>query len=291
MTEARAPSVPASSSMSASILIPTRGRPSYLKVALASIAPQAHAAGAEIVVIDDAGPNDELRKLAARFGASYAPHPEPLGLNAARNTGIERSRGELVVFADDDVHVCDGWLDTLLQRAAEQPRIDVFAGRIVPRLEGKPPRSCGREAPPITSLQLGEHDRPARYAWGSNMAIRRSALQRVGPFDVSLAGGGDEQEWQDRLRAAGGQVLYVAGAALHHRRSPQDARLRALCRVAYGRGRAARRFDSRRGDGPPLARELLTLAGCIGHVVRRRCPAGMTMVAHSAGRVREALHG
>jgi hypothetical protein len=55
------------------------------------------------------------------------------------------------------------------------------------------------------------------------------------------------------------------------------------------RGRAARRFDARRGEAPSLSRELVTLAGCAGHVVRRRCPAGSTMVAHSAGRVREAL--
>ncbi len=33
------------------------------------------------------------------------------------------------------------------------------------------------------------------------MTIRRSALERVGPFEVALEHGGDEQEWQDRLRA------------------------------------------------------------------------------------------
>ncbi|MGH2876955.1 MAG: hypothetical protein ACRDK7_05560, partial [Solirubrobacteraceae bacterium] len=36
--------------------------------------------------------------------------------------------------------------------------------------------------------------------------------------------------------------------------------------------------------------ELLTLGGCLGHVLRRRCPAGLVMVAHSAGRLRESLH-
>src|SRR5207244_4193813 len=50
---------------------------------------------------------------------------------------------------------------------------------------------------------------------------------------------------------------------------------------------AARRFDARRGHPPSLRAELVTLAACAGHVVRRRCPAGLTMVAHSAGRVRE----
>ncbi len=283
--------VSASVPAAASIVIPTRGRPAYLKVALAAIARQAQAARAEVVVVDDAGPSEEARLLAARFGARYEPHPRPLGLNVARNTGVSRSSGELVVFVDDDVEPCEGWLRALLARARERPDIDVFAGRIVPSLEGSPPRSCGREAPPITSLQLGDEDRPAHYAWGANMAIRRRALQRVGPFDVTLRDGGDEQEWQDRLRARGGQVLYVADAALMHRRSAADARLRRLCQAAFERGRAARRFDLRRAEAPSPARELLTLAGCIGHVVRRRCPAGLVMVAHSAGRLRETLHG
>jgi hypothetical protein len=135
------------------------------------------------------------------------------------------------------------------------------------------------------------------------MAIRRSALERVGPFDITLEQGGDEQEWQDRLIAASagggaegpaceaheGGALYVAGAAVDHRRAGADARLRSLARAAYLRGRAARRLDVRRGDGPALGRELATLVACLGHVIRRRCPGGLTMVAHSAGRLREGL--
>ena len=52
----------------ASIIIPTRARLNYLEVALASIAPQAADAGAEVLVIDDAGPSLPARALAARFG-------------------------------------------------------------------------------------------------------------------------------------------------------------------------------------------------------------------------------
>jgi GT2 family glycosyltransferase len=276
----------------ASIVIPTRARLSYLEVALASIAPQAAAAGAEVLVIDDAGALPAARELTERYAARYEPHAAPLGLNVARNTGVSRSLGELVVFVDDDIRAQPGWLQALLSAAAAHPDVDVLAGRIVARLEGRAPRSCGREQPPITTLELGGEDRETSYAWGANMAIRRSALERVGPFDVSLAHGGDEQEWQDRLRSVGGstaRVLYVAAASVEHRRTGADARLRALARTAYVRGAAARRFDAWRGAAPSLAREALTLAGCLGHVVRRRCPAGLTMVAHSAGRLREAL--
>ena len=123
------------------------------------------------------------------------------------------------------------------------------------------------------------------------MAIRRSALKRVGPFEESLEHGGDEQEWQERLRAdtPGARVVYVGRAAVEHRRVGEDAGLRSLSRAGYVRGRAARRFDARRGRAPSLGREALTLGGCVGHVVRRRCPAGLTMVAHSCGRLRECL--
>src|SRR4029077_1797574 len=243
------------SMLPASIVIPTRGRPSYLEGALASTAPQAADAGAEVLVIDDAGLTAPVKTLAERFGARYEPHARALGLNVARNTGVECSTGELVVFADDDVQAHPGWLRALLDAAHEHAGVDVFTGPIREGLEAHPPRTCGREGPPITSLELGSQDTQARYAWGANMAIRRTALERVGPFDVSLEHGGDEQEWQDRLKAASGGsacVLYVARAAVDHRRTAADARLRALARAAHARGRGARRFDARRGQHPSL---------------------------------------
>jgi GT2 family glycosyltransferase len=276
----------------ASIVIPTRERPDYLEVALASIAPQAAAAGAEVLVVHDDPSSPAVRAVAERFDAAYLSHDRPLGLNAARNTGVANSHGELVVFVDDDVEVRTGWLEALLRAAREHPHAQVFTGPIHPRLEGSPPSSCGREGPPVTALDLGPEDTDrVRYAWGANMTVRRSALERVGPFDAALGLYGDEQEWQDRLRARGdGRVLYVAAAALDHRRSPADARLRPLARAARARGRASRRFDAWRGEAPSLARELRTLAGCVGHVVRRRCPAGLTMVTHSLGRFEQGVH-
>jgi glycosyltransferase involved in cell wall biosynthesis len=77
----------------ASIVIPTRERPAYLEVALASVAPQAARAGAEVIVVDDG----ELRRnaeLAERFGARYVALGRPRGLNAARHArGAGRSAG------------------------------------------------------------------------------------------------------------------------------------------------------------------------------------------------------
>jgi glycosyltransferase involved in cell wall biosynthesis len=274
--------------LSASVVVPTRDRAGYLDVALASLAPQVAAAGAEVVVVVD-GADPASVGVAEGHGARIVALPEPRGPNAARNAGWRAARGELVAFVDDDVEAPRGWLPALLAAAAAAPDRDVFAGPIRAAIEGGGPRSCGRDAPPITTLDHGPADVDVDVGWSANLAIRRAALETVGGFDEAIeVGAGDEEEWQERYRSTGGRVRYVAAAGLDHRRAGADATLRALARAQYRRGRAARRHDVRKGVAPPLPAELRTVAGCLWHAARRACLNGIPMAAHALGRAREA---
>jgi glycosyltransferase involved in cell wall biosynthesis len=269
-------------------VIPTRGRPEYLDVTLASVVPQANRADAEVLVVCD-GADPQTSGVAERHGVRMLALATSPGLNAARNAGARATSGELIVFIDDDIEAPNGWLAALLDGVRAAPDRDVFGGPIRPRLEGGGPRSCGREPPPITTLELGQEDRDVPLVWGANMAVRRQVLDAVGPFDEAIGGTGDEEDWERRYAARGGLVRYVAGAGLDHRRTAADATLRALSRAAYARGRAARRYDEHKGTSPTIPRELRTLAGCGWHLVRRRCGYGLVFAALTAGRLREAL--
>ena len=271
--------------MTVSIVFPTRARREYLAVALASVAPQAAAHEAEIVIVEDGPEDGDTRALAERYGARYVALGRPRGINVARNAAVAHSSGDLVCFLDDDVEVWAGWLDALVAHTGDE----AFGGPIRPRLEGSRLRACGREPLPVTALDLGGEDRKAEFVWGANMAIRRSAFERIGPFDEALGGAGDEEDWQRRLRAAGGSVGYVAAAGVDHRRTGRDAKLRSLSRAAFHRGRAARRYEAFRGGTPSLAGELRTLAGCVWHIFRRRCGVGVALTALTLGRLAEAL--
>jgi GT2 family glycosyltransferase len=271
-----------------SVVIPTRDRADYLEVALASFRAQDGRSSHETIVVDD-GSSDATREVARRQGARVLRPEGRGGLNAARNAGARAAVAGLVAFVDDDVLAPPGYVAALAAGAERHPDAEAFGGPIRARLEGPAPRSCGRERPPITTLDLGPHDREADLVWGANMMVRRTAFERVGPFPEDIAGGGDEEEWLRRLRARGGRVIYLAAAGLDHRRTGDDARLRSLMRAAFGRGRALRAYDRRRGQGPPLRGELRVLAGCGWHTVRRACPQGLIMGAHSAGRVIEAV--
>jgi glycosyltransferase involved in cell wall biosynthesis len=271
-----------------SVVVPTRGRAAYLEVVLDSLEAQDLGAPWELLVVDD-GSSDGTRELLSRRGVRSLRQEPARGLNAARNAGIRETAGELVAFTDDDVRAPPGWLRALVEGAARHPEAEAFGGPIRPRFEGPVPRGCGREDPPLTTLDLGPEDRPAELVWGVNMLVRRAALERIGPFDEDIHGGGDEEDWLRRLRAAGGQVTYIAAGGLDHRRAGDDARLRSLVRVAYGRGRAMRAYDARRGAAPDLGGELRVLAGCAWHTLRRACPQGLVMGAHSVGRTVEAV--
>ena len=90
----------------ASIIVPTRGpRLAYLDVALASVAPQAAAHGADVVVVHDDRPDEATRALTGRHGATYIAHGRPLGINGARNTWLESGSGDMLCLLDDDVRV------------------------------------------------------------------------------------------------------------------------------------------------------------------------------------------
>jgi GT2 family glycosyltransferase len=269
----------------ATIVVPTLGRPGYLDVTLASIAPQAQRFGAELLVVED-GPPSPCAGLAARHGASYHPLGSRRGLNAARNAGLRAAGSDLIVYVDDDIEAEPGWLEALLAGARAEPEIGVFTGPIHARLEGRGLRQCGREAAPITELELGDADRDAPHAWGTNMTIRRSAFDRAGEFDARRSGAGDEEAWQRLHLAAGGRIRYLAGAGVWHRRAAPDATLPALAASAFRRGAEARRFEVEDGRQPSLAGELRVLAGCVWHAGRRRCENGLVMAAHSAGRIR-----
>jgi glycosyltransferase involved in cell wall biosynthesis len=260
----------------ASVVIPTRNRAEYLAVALVSLGRQQLDRPYEVLVVDD-GSSDGTAQVARAAGVRHLLQDPARGLNAARNTGVRMTAAPLIAFLDDDVEVPAGWLAALVDGADRHPDAEAFGGPIRARLEGRAPGSCGREDPPITALDLGPEDTEADMVWGANLAIRRRAFERLGPFDEAVRGHGDEEDWLRALQRAGGKIVYLAGAGLDHRRA------------AYHRGRGARVSDQRRGTAPGVARELRVLVGCGWHIVRYACPQGAVMGAHAAGRLAEAL--
>ena len=281
--------------LTASIIIPTRNRPRRLVDAVRSLFEQDMAAEAyEIIVVDDHGApplqRDDLLRAVECSGKAQSERPElevvlssGRGVNAARNTGIEHARADLFVFVDDDVLAPTTWLRSITGAAARHPKAACLGGPY--DLAGPRPRRlcrrCARGGFGGLEFLPEQGEGPIDEVWGANMTVRRSAIEQIGPFDGRLSGAGDETVWQRRLQAAGGRIVFVPSAQLHHVRTADEMRPLALAKQRFRR--EATRVDSLRLEGTPIPSVMGSAMRCLGHGLRRGCVGGLIDAAGYLG--------
>jgi hypothetical protein len=125
-----------------SVVICTRNpRADYFGRTLAALRAQSlHSERWELLVID----NRCDSPLADRIDLSWHPaaqivREETLGLTPARLRGIRKTRGDLLVFVDDD-NVLDGdYLEAALRVAEEKAFLGAWSGQCHPEFEAAPP--------------------------------------------------------------------------------------------------------------------------------------------------------
>jgi GT2 family glycosyltransferase len=276
-----------------SVVIPTGERGRYLALVIEDLLAQdAPPDSYDVIVVDDTEDGSN-RRLVEGFAAGaavplrYARRIGPRGINAARNTGIRRSRGDIVAFLDDDCRIGPGWVAALLRGVRRAPRAECFGGPIEIQLEPGHPRWCGRDPFPITSLDHGATDRYVDVAFGANFSVRRSAFDRVGLFDEQRLLYGDEIEWMLRLRRAGGLVRYVAEAGVAHTRFADDITVPQLLRTALLKGRNIAAFDRDQQLEQPLSEVLRRAVRMSAHALVYRC---WSAAAHALQAYAYALH-
>jgi glycosyltransferase involved in cell wall biosynthesis len=97
-----------------SVVIPTYNRPILARRAIASALAQS-ISDLEVIVVDDCSDlNHDVEKTITSLNDDrirYKRHNSSMGPSAARNTGINLSRGKYIAFLDDD----DLWLENKLQ--------------------------------------------------------------------------------------------------------------------------------------------------------------------------------
>ena len=128
----------------------------------------------------------------------------------------------------------------MLKGARRNPEHEAFGGPIRARLEEP---TCA----PAVACPAGHRPRPRPRGRRRRVHVGvEPDGPAVGPRPGSAPltrgsrpGGGDEEDWLSRLRAAGGRIRYLAEAGVDHRRAGRDARIGALARANYHRGRRA----------------------------------------------------
>jgi glycosyltransferase involved in cell wall biosynthesis len=260
----------ATSSLSVSVVVPTRNRASHARECAATIL--ANSSLAELIVVDQSD-DHETEQALAELGDPRLRYvrTDTRGCTAARNIGIELSRSELVALTDDDCRVPSNWTDHIAEVFSKERDAILVCGRVeVP--EELWERGFTESFEPHEREWIGRFP-PFGRDWGitANMSLRRDAVLRLGSFDPFLGAGsplrsGGEPDLIFRVLKAGLKIINANEVVVSHLGVRPHGPAASKLMRNYGFGTGAALFKHvRLGD-----REAFSLyLSFFGHNVRR----------------------
>jgi len=186
-----------------SVIVPVYNGEKFLAQAIESIRAQNYAP-LEILIVDD-GSTDSTAALCAQWSDVRYVRQENQGPSAARNRAMEIARGEVITFLDADDLWQPDTLHTFLSHFENNPSVDLVLGWVqMVRLASAETLRFEKFHEPRLSLNLGA------------MAVRKTALDRIGLFNEKLWDG-EDVDWFLRARESGISIALLNRVTLLYR--------------------------------------------------------------------------
>ena len=227
-----------------SVIIPTRNRADLLSLAIQSLLPQTLDKDHFETLIVDNGSTDQTKDVMKKYinqlsNLRYIYAPEP-GLHIGRHRGMREAKGDVLVFADDDIEATPSWLESY-HRLFFDSQVAMAGGNNLPLFVQPPPSwlKClwkfsksggGRALSTLSILHLnsGLRECSPYMVWGCNFAIRKSVLVEAGGFHPDLMPveliqyQGDGETYVSRYIAESGlKCMFHPGASIYHKVTPE----------------------------------------------------------------------
>ncbi|AOY81953.2 hormogonium polysaccharide biosynthesis glycosyltransferase HpsN [Moorena producens JHB] len=224
-----------------SVIIPTYGREDPLRDTLEDVLKQDYHAF-EVLVVDQTRTHKPeiqsyLEQL-ANAGKIRWFRVDWASLPGARNYGVRRASGDIIVFIDDDIKMPPGYLTAHALNYEQSPEIGAVAGRVFDRMKlAEKGAAADSPTPSYTIEDLPKEAMDPGIAWyyidlvhtvkpqrvisarGCNMSFRREIFTKYGlHFDEQFRGSAvrEESDFCLRFRRTGYQIWYDPDAYLVH---------------------------------------------------------------------------
>lgn len=232
-------------SPSISIIICTCDRARSLRQTLKAIGRQQFPSAwrVEVILVDNDS-TDETATVAqnwipTKVRVRYVHEPKK-GLSNARNAGLEHSRGEFILFTDDDALPAQDWVEKMVSALATDG-CNAVTGQFRPADYLMRPWLSTMHRWWLGDSSVAQPRNGVRELIGGNMGFRRSVLESVQSFDPELGAGslGFAEDtlfgWQ--LSRAGFRIEYASKACVIHQMDVSRLLRINWLRAARKRGR------------------------------------------------------
>ena len=225
---------------SISVIVPVRNSAKTIGDLLDSLISLEYDPGKLEIVVVDGDSSDCTRKIVEEYPVLFVDE-EGKGLNAARNTGIKWTTGEIVAYTDGDCVVPPDWARAIA-RNFQSPLVGFVGGNVEAYdkedflsiymdetfFNTKPNFKWRRVA---TRLNL------RHFPAGCNMAFRRDALAKIDYFDERIEYGFDDLIPVEEVGDMGFQIVLDPEVYVYHQHRTNLGDM-LLQHFSYGRGGA-----------------------------------------------------
>lgn len=177
----------------------------------------------EVVVVDNDSGDGSVERLRSEFDARFIERPDNGGFAVAVNEGFRATEAPNVLLLNPDAVLDTDCLEPLVDTlnrerrvAAAGPRLIDEDGRFMPTGRALP--SARSELFKILGRFRPDDEESRSVGWicGACMLIRRSAWDRIGPFDERFFLYFEETDWCLRARRAGHEIHLIRDAVAFH---------------------------------------------------------------------------
>ncbi|WP_266157752.1 glycosyltransferase, partial [Dyella silvatica] len=218
--------IPRTTHPQVSIIIPIHGKQAYTLACLRSIALHATKTTFEVLVVDDASPDDSASVLSQIDGLQLLSNSQNLGFIGSCNAGAAAAHGEFLLFLNNDTQVTADWLDALLRCFADRADCGIAGSRLV-YPDGRLQEAGGLVFADGSCWNIGRfepRDAPAfryrretDYVSGASLMIRREVFQRMGGFDTRyMPAYYEDTDLAFAVQQAGLKVYYEPASTVIH---------------------------------------------------------------------------
>ncbi len=181
----------------------------------------------EVIVCNDGG-GDSISKIAELYNVKEVRLNKNRGSYAARNKGIEASKGDILVFLDADQKITENWLNAGVAALS----ISDYAGGLIKIEEVENPTDW-ELLNILTAFPVKNYLENSHFAPTANLFINKKILTKVGQFNEILYSGGD-YDFGLRVFNNGFKQVFAPDAITFHPVRNKSEQLRKLKRTAYG---------------------------------------------------------
>ncbi|MCL4429975.1 MAG: glycosyltransferase family 2 protein, partial [Chloroflexi bacterium] len=184
----------------------------------------------EVILVDNASKDNSLKMAQEVFGADprlkIVKHPTNVGFSGGNNIGYDYSKGEYIVFLNNDTIVDPDWLAILVSAMQNDPTIGLAQSMIL-NIGGDKIQTAGWLFSNylIHKYQLCK-DKPSNlkfqpvfevsFACGASMMIKREVAEDMGLFDPKMPFFYDDTLLSLKTWLAQKRVVTVSGSKIRH---------------------------------------------------------------------------